>query len=313
MSSQNLKSTPSPTDSTLLQNPNAIKARDLAQQAEKTLGKWIYLKGNKWEDALELFTQAANKYKMAKCYHEAGDIFTRIVQCHFKLDSRYEAASAYVDAANCYRKTSVPEAVKCMQQAVHIYTEMGKFTGAAKLEKELGELLEDEMELEQAINHLQTAYDYYEGEGQKSSANTCLIKIAHMMATLERYQEAEEKFELAGSNSLDDRMLKWGAKDHLFKALMCCMAKAGEDLQSQIGEVQEMLERFNDMDVHFPDSYESKLIAKLAKAVEETDLPGFTTALRDYDNISKLDNWKTTIFLRIKSQLEKAVTQPDLT
>lgn len=54
-----------------------------------------------------------------------------------------------------------------MQQAVHIYTETGKFTTAAKLEKELGEMLEEEQELEGAILHLQTAYDYYDGEGQK--------------------------------------------------------------------------------------------------------------------------------------------------
>lgn len=140
-----------------------------------------------------------------------------------------------------------------------------------------------------------------------------MVKIAHMMATLERYEEAQEKFEQAASNALDDRMLKWGAKDLLFKGLMCCMAKLGKDLQERVGEVQELLERYNDLDVHFPDSYESKLIGNLCKAVEQADLPEFTTALRNFDSISKLDNWKTTIFLRIKSNLESSVTQPDLT
>lgn len=55
MSSSNLKSNSSgssssnssPTDAALLSGPNAVKARELEQQAEKILGKWIYLKGSK--------------------------------------------------------------------------------------------------------------------------------------------------------------------------------------------------------------------------------------------------------------------------
>jgi Soluble NSF attachment protein, SNAP len=101
------KGSSGPSSAQALNSPHAKQAKELVDKAEKTLKSWLYLKGNKTEDALELYQQAANKYKMAKCYHEAGETFTRMAPCHLKLDSKYEAANAYVDASNCYRKSSI--------------------------------------------------------------------------------------------------------------------------------------------------------------------------------------------------------------
>lgn len=56
--------------------------------------------------------------------------------------------------------------------AVNIYTEMGRFSTAAKLEKETGELYEKENDLENAVAHYKAAADYYEGENSK---RYCLI------------------------------------------------------------------------------------------------------------------------------------------
>ena len=37
---------------------------------------------------------------------EAGETYVKLSECHLKLDSKHEAASALVDAANAYKKTS---------------------------------------------------------------------------------------------------------------------------------------------------------------------------------------------------------------
>ena len=43
---------------------------------------------------------------MSKCWDEAGATFEQVARCHLKLSSAHEAATAYQDAANCYKKTN---------------------------------------------------------------------------------------------------------------------------------------------------------------------------------------------------------------
>lgn len=43
--------------------------------------------------------------------------------------------------------------------------------------------------------------------------------------------------------------------------------------------------------------------------VEEQNVDGFTEAVKEYDSISRLDQWYTAILLRIK---KKMAEQPDL-
>ena len=42
------------------------KAHALMEKAEKKLGSWSLFGGNKFEDAAELFTKAANLFKVSK-------------------------------------------------------------------------------------------------------------------------------------------------------------------------------------------------------------------------------------------------------
>lgn len=43
--------------------------------------------------------------------------------------------------------------------------------------------------------------------------------------------------------------------------------------------------------------------------IEEQNSDGFTEAVKDYDSISRLDQWYTTMLLRIKKQVNEV---PDL-
>lgn len=47
----------------------------------------------------------------------------------------------------------------------------------------------------------------------------------------------------------------------------------------------------------------------LIEKLEEQDVDGFTDAVKDYDSISRLDQWYTTILLRIKKSIQDT---PDL-
>jgi len=289
---------------------DAQRAAELVTKAEQTLKKWVYFGGDKTEDALEMYEKAANLYKMSKNWDEAGQTFLKTVPCHIKLGSKYEAATAYTNAANCFKKGNKTEAIQSMQSAIGIYTEMGRFATAAKIEKELAEMLEEQEDLEGAIQHMQQAADYFDGENQKSSANQCIAKVAHLCASVEKYDEAIENFEKAARGCVDDRLLKWGAKEFFFKASLCRLARM-RDIEDDVSFVKEKIEEYRDEDVHFGGSYESKCLDGIATAMEQKDVSAFKKALREYDNIQKLDNWKTAVFLKVLALLENQ--QEDLT
>lgn len=59
------------------------------------------------EDAVECYQRAANLFKMAKKWTEAGSAFCEAANLHAKAGSRHDAASNYVDAANSYKKADI--------------------------------------------------------------------------------------------------------------------------------------------------------------------------------------------------------------
>lgn len=59
---------------------------------------------NKIEDAIECYQRAANMFKMAKKWAQAGSAFYEAALLHGKNNSRHDAANNFVDASNCYKK-----------------------------------------------------------------------------------------------------------------------------------------------------------------------------------------------------------------
>ena len=66
-----------------------------------------------------------------------------------------------------------------------------------------------------------------------------------------------------------------------------------------------MLAVFAQIDVTFPSTREAKFAHELMSACEEGDVERFTAAVFAYDQVTKLDNWKTGVLLRVKKALEE--------
>ena len=65
------------------------------------------------------------------------------------------------------------------------------------------------------------------------------------------------------------------------------------------------LESYRDLDPSFPSTREHQLLVDLAAAVEQGDQEAFSDKLFQFDQMSKLDKWKTTILLRVKNSIEE--------
>jgi alpha-soluble NSF attachment protein len=282
---------------------NEQKAVALVQEAEKKLNSSkTFLGGlfggqSKQDEALECYGRAANLFKMAKKWVQAGNTFVTIAQHHAKLGNKHDAATNYVDAANCYKKSDPKEAVNSLVKAVDIYTDMGRFTIAAKHHQTIAEIYESDIaDLEKAMTHYEQAADYFKGEESTSSANKCMLKVAQYAAQLENYDRAIEIYEQVAASALESSLLKYSAKEYFFRSALCHLCVDSLNAQHAVQRYEEQYPAFSD-------SREAKLVKALVKHLEDEDVDAFTEEVKNFDQVSRLDQWYTTILLRIKKQI----------
>lgn len=72
---------------------------------------------------------------------------------------------------------------------------------------------------------------------------------------------------------------------------------------------QLAIKKYEDMYPAFSDSRECKFVKQILEKLEDQDIEGFTKVVEDYDSVSRLDQWFTTILLKIKKQVQQ---EPDL-
>jgi len=222
----------------------------------------------------------------------------RAAECHARLNSPYEVAQNYINAAACYKKSNINESVRCLRVAIGYFVDEGRFSLAAKNQKDVAELYESADDLENALEAYIKAADYYEGESQTSHANNCLLKVAHFSAQLEKYDKAIEIYERVGASALENNLLKWGAKEHLFKAGLCWLCLG------DVISVRKALEKYEGLDHTFNNQREFKLLTEITEALDMGDVEKYTAAIAEYDSISRLDPWKTTLLLRVKNKIK---------
>jgi alpha-soluble NSF attachment protein len=283
---------------------NEAKAADMMVQAEKKVKGGVFggIFGNaqmRLEEGAEMYVRAANLYKLAKNHVEAANAFQLAAECQLKAENKHEAAAAFVNGAKVLQKHDAKASVEKYRQAVELFTDEGRFSIAAKHQKEIAELLEADGDAEAAIEAYQQAADFFEGENSTSNANNCLLKVANMSATLEQYDRAIELYEQVAKASLDNNLLKWGVKDYFFRAVLCHLAN-GDEIAAK-----EALEKYTDWDPTFGSQREAKFLDAIINAVQEYDADAFTDAVVEYDSISKLDAWKTSLLLKIKKGVKQ--------
>lgn len=93
--------------------------------------------------------------------------------------------------------------------------------------------------------------------------------------------------------------MKWSVKDYLLKSGICLLA-----LNDPV-QFTRAMEKYRDLDTSFSSTREHQLLIDLAEAVQAGEQEMFQDKLFQFDQLSKLDKWKTTILLRIKSGIEE--------
>lgn len=247
------------------------------------------------EEAIELLNKAGNMLKMAKEWSDAGNVFRRAGDLHEELNNgKTHSAEEYFNAAKCYMKVSPNEAVDCLMKTIAIYTDMGRFSVAAKYHTTIAEIYEEQKDIPKAVEHYSKAADYYQCEESNANASRCLLNVARYAALLKQYQRAIEIYEDVGKTSVDSKLLKYGAKEHFLRACLCHLCV--DHLNAQIAQ-----NKYISICPSFLDSRECKLVKDILNAIEEQDGEAYEAVIQDYNSISSFDEWFREILTRIKT------------
>ncbi|RZB94254.1 alpha-soluble NSF attachment protein 2-like isoform X1 [Glycine soja] len=251
-------------------------------------------------------TSPINAYTLSG--DKAASLFVKSAKCHLKLDSKYDAANAYVDAAHCYKKTSTSGAISCLNKAVTIFTEIGRHIMAAKYSKEIGELYELDQDIEHARSYYERAAELFEIGDAATSVIQCKVKVAQFCAQLQQYQKAIKIYEDIARQSLDSNLLKYGVRGHLLNSGLCQL------VQGDFVAITNSLERYQDLDLTFSRTREYKFLADLSASIDEGDVEKFTRVVKEFNSITPLESWKSTLLLRVKDAMKvKEMEDDDLT
>ena len=148
-----------------------------------------------------------------------------------------------------------------------------------------------------------------------STANQCYQQAAELSGDLGEYHRAMELYQTVADWSLTSALTKYSVKEYWLRAALCSMAmgvnliphsqqESKADKQDLV-TTNRLLQTFAQKDVTFPSTREAKFAHELMQACEEADVERYTAQIYQYDQVTKLDNWKTGVLLRIKKALEE--------
>ncbi|KAL4820199.1 soluble NSF attachment protein [Aspergillus spinulosporus] len=280
--------------------------RALLQKADKALqsasGGFSFFGGRteKYENAADLYTQAANAFRIQKLNKEAGQAFEKAAAIQTQnLNEPGDAANTLQEAFKVYRKSDPEDAVRVLSTAIQHYVLNGNLRRAASQQQYLAEVYEQELgDIKNALQAYEKAAEWFDADNAEALANKHYLKAADLAALESDYYKAIEHYERIGRSSINNGLMKWSVKDYLLKAGLCHLAT--QDMVS----ANRALESYRDIDPTFASTREHQLLVDLIQTIEAHDQEAFADKLFQYDQLSKLDKWKTTILLRVKNGIE---------
>ena len=126
-----------------------------------------------------------------------------------------------------------------------------------------------------------------------------MLKVALLSAQIGHYEKAYEIYENVATKFAESALLKWSSKEYFFKAGLCRLC---------IGDMvaaKRNIENYDQIYAGFRDTREQKLLLNILLAFEEEDVDKFTKYIIDFDSISPLDAWMTSILAKVKENLKQ--------
>jgi alpha-soluble NSF attachment protein len=207
----------------------------------------------------------------------------------------------------CLTVRESAECCRCLDEAKGLYAQEGRLSECAKLAKRRAEIFEKAEIIDLMLESYQEAAELYDGEDQKGETRNCKLKIAHYKSLMDEkgaISEAIEVYEEVAKESLESNLLKWSVKQYYLKALLAALVLAANQLGKTVDDVREKRAEYCSLDPTFEETREDNLIVGCMDAIDEGDMEAFATACNEFDEITKLDSWQTTLLLKAKNGID---------
>jgi len=291
-------------------------------EAEKALARksfgsiFGFGKQGQHEEAFNFYKAAANAYKLADQFSESAECYLKASECAAVVDENVasvDAVNMVIEAANMYKRSDITKAIETYGKAIQIYCDTSRLGQAARYQKEVADMFEADGNMEMAQKMFETAADLYSKDNKKSNAKDCNVKVATICSTsacslasdkenpaskqksIEEFQHAASIFEQIGKESLESKLGSFSAKGYFFQCLLCTMA-LGDEVA-----IEQKLAHFKNADYTFPNSRECQFVEKLVQCFQSLSVEDFATACTEFDRITPLDPWKTSVLLCVKN------------
>jgi len=296
-------------------NNRELQGEEYIGEAQKALKKFcIFGIGTeaKYETAAGCFEKAAAQFKAAKNAKRAANAYIEAAKNLEKINNELEATSNWKNAATQLSISGdIDEAVMCFTKAIDHYLATDRFNSAAKLQSEIGKLYEEKKVFDKAISYYNEAIGSFESENNSVQARKVKLQVADILAKSGEYRKAIDLYESVSKEGVDDQLLRWSVKNHLLKASLCQLVLGAQ--KDDMSEATKAFAKYEDWSEIFCGTRENKLVQDLKKAYEELNTEAFQDAIFEFDNISKLDEFKTSLLHVVLEELKKEKSPPIFT
>jgi tetratricopeptide (TPR) repeat protein len=276
------------------------RGNELIQQADKILKK--FFKKDKYNCAIELYSQAAKQYKKSKDREYAANAYIRAADISKnKIKDINLSIELYIKAAKQYKYIDVNLADDVYNIAIPLMIENSDFRNIAKCYKELAEMWEKEGNINKSYKLWKKSKELYETEGSNMSALLCMVKCATILCEKGKYEKAAKEFEYIVKFSISHDVNKHMCKDYLGRALICNLYICSSN-DCIIGVENEM-NRYCKIVPGFAHEPIYEFVKDIIKVYESNDVDKFTTLCINYDKQYNLDNWTALTLLKVKNKL----------
>eukprot|EP00457_Paulinella_chromatophora_P010912 gb/GEZN01011031.1/.p1 GENE.gb/GEZN01011031.1/~~gb/GEZN01011031.1/.p1 ORF type:complete len:324 (-),score=73.52 gb/GEZN01011031.1/:117-1088(-) len=285
-----------------------LRADAVRKQAAKALsGFSLKSKTKKQEAAIELYEDAAAKFKYDLAWEEAADCYEKIlgilsdmkVSDEIVLKTRAitkECAEAYATDENAeHAREKFYALALLLKEADKFYMAGAAYQECAEMEVELGLP-------QKALDSWVEAADAYNTDGNLNKANNCYLKVAEMKVEAEDYEAAVEMYEKVAQSLSATATSRMTARIYLYMAALLRFALAAsenKDVKQVQSKVNDWCENFHG----FKNEHQQLLLSATLEAFLGNDLNKFISHLAKYDKQYKLTPLETKLFLKIKKKM----------
>jgi len=279
------------------------QAEELKGQARRKANSfWLFNSSERYEEAANLYIRAAAQYKILQKWPEAAEAFDRAAKMSSKAGNESEYLSYQLERAKCCKRFSVVDASKIYRGLIDKQKGSRNFMGAAKLSKELGEMLESDAKSVDAANAYQVASDLYFYANANTSANEMLIKVADFESSDHNFQRAIALYEKIAQAYAENNLTRWNCPALLLKAALCRLAMcAAHSLKFEkvFGEIK----RYREQNALFDGSREAQFLQNLEDSILQNDMEKIKSIIDSYDQYTRLDSVKADLLAIVRREL----------